>query len=949
MSHVPIRRPTTWRGWLRLLNRDAGTTEGTEAAPPPARPARRWSAGVPGIMLAAIGGAWLAASAWLILGQPGERDRQLVADLLPPILDVMAAALVLHAARRAATRRATAAWTAIAIATIVYGFGDTLFAWFELGLHAVPFPSLADLAYVIYYPIVVAALLSFPTARATRAERLRLAIECSIVVIGGGMVVWQFALRSTLESLGADPVASALSIGYPVGDMVLLFGVAAVALRHPAGVNPRALMALVGGLFLVFGADIGNSQVNADGASAWQSWPDVLYMASTLCIAAAGFLQTQARPLAVGARDDETIPRPLLFLPYLGLAAGYGTLVATAVDTSGDKIVLLVAAIVLTAVVLARQELVLRENSALQAQHARRVSEARFRSLAGNASDAIVLVDPAGIVTDATDATRRVLGLDPAALIGRSITSLAHADDAPSLAGLVDDAVAMRPAGAALEWRLWDGNGTWRQVETIAANLIDDPAIGRVVLTTRDVRERKVLQQRLRQVALHDILTGLPNRTLFLDRIEQALVSQRAGEGTVVLALNIDGFKRFNDSLGPPVGDRLLQEVALRLGGALRAADTCARLGGDEFGVLLDASSTALDGRVAATRILAALGQPFTLPLATVRVAVRIGIAVAESTSGGPAAVLRDAVVAMAHAREDRRGGVAVFEPAMQQELDGRFELEADLRLAFERDELVLQYQPILDLVTGELVAAEALVRWDHPTRGRLAPNLFIPLAEETGLIDQLGTWVLRTACGEVAQWARIAHGQVPRLAVNLSPHQVADPNLPWTIQAAISEAGAVPAWISLEVTESILMENTAAILERLNAIRSLGISIAIDDFGTGYSSLAYLQQFPMSYLKIDRTFVTPLDDPEREPGLVRAVVEIAHALGMSTVAEGIETVTELNRLQALGCELGQGFLLGRPLDSDVIRALIANPALPEWAPAGTPRARRRRVRPVAA
>ena len=907
---------------------------------------------VSGLVLTAIVGALILASIYLLAGGGGETDRRLVADLLPPILDVAAAGLVLHAARTATTRRAAVAWATVGIAAIVYGLGDVLFAWFEIGLNEVPFPSFADLAYVAYYPLVVVALFSFPTVAANRAERLRFGFDAAIVVIGGGMLVWQSVLRSTLESLGTDPVASLLSIGYPVGDLVLLFGVAAIALRRPDGVNPRALTALVGGLFLVLVADIGYAQLGLEGGEAWLGWTDVLYMASTVAIAMAGFLQARSRPVSVDESEREDIPAPLIYLPYLALVAGYGTLLISAHDTGATgPVELMLGAIVLTVIVLARQELVLRENSRLQAHQARRDSEARFRSLAGNSSDAIALVDPAGIVADATDAVRRVLGLDAGKLVGRSIISLAHADDARALASLIADAVARRPATKALEWRLWDGNGVWRQVETIAANLIDDPAIGHIVLTTRDVRERTVLQQRLRQVALHDVLTGLPNRTLFLDRLEHALASStRRGHGTVVLTVNIDGFKRFNDSLGHPAGDRVLQEVAVRLGGTLRAADTCARIGGDEFGILLDGTSTDAEARAAADRILIVLREPFALPQATVHVAVRIGIAVADTTDGGPSSVLRNAGVAMAHAHEAGSDGVAVFEPSMQRELDGRFELEADLRLALERDELILQYQPIMDLVTGELVAAEALVRWDHPTRGRLAPDVFIHLAEETGLIDQLGSWVLQTACMEVARWARLAHSRVPRVSVNLSPHQITDPNLPWTIQAAIGHAGAAPAWLSLEVTEGLLMENSGAILERLHAIRSLGISIAIDDFGTGYSSLAYLQQFPMSHIKIDRSFVTPLDDPDQEAGIVRAVVEIGRALGMSTIAEGIETPTQLDRLRALGCALGQGFLLGRPLDAEQIRERVANPHQPEWAVAAirSPQGRRQAVKPAA-
>jgi EAL domain-containing protein (putative c-di-GMP-specific phosphodiesterase class I) len=278
------------------------------------------------------------------------------------------------------------------------------------------------------------------------------------------------------------------------------------------------------------------------------------------------------------------------------------------------------------------------------------------------------------------------------------------------------------------------------------------------------------------------------------------------------------------------------------------------------------------------------------------------------------------------------RDRVLVFEPAMQEAAETRFELESELRRAIDQSEFVLNYQPIVDLQTGELVGAEALVRWDHPTQGRLAPSVFIPLAEDTGLIDEIGAWVLRTACTEAVRWARLSPGRVPRVSINLSAHQLADPQLAWTVQAAIAHAGAAPSWITLELTESLLMQNSSAYLERLHAIRALGVQLAIDDFGTGYSSLAYLEQFPVTHIKIDRSFVTPLDDPRRGAGVVRAIIEIGRALGLKTVAEGIETPTELRRLRELGCEFGQGYLFARPLERDAMADLVARQIGPVFA-----------------
>jgi PAS domain S-box/diguanylate cyclase (GGDEF) domain len=887
-----------------------------------------------------MAGAWGLASLWLLTGGGSDTERRWVTDLLPIVLDLGAAACILVAALRAPTRRAALTWLLLGIATLVFAMADGLFAWYQIVLQVEPFPTPADVAYVAYYPLMVVALLSFPAVATDRTERIRFGIDSLIVLVGGGMVVWHTVMQSTLESLDGSLSATLLAVGYPVGDLILLFGVAGISLRRLVDVDPRALVALVVGLLLVLIADIGFALLTLESTVVW---PDVLYMASPVVIAAAAYFQIRgtSRPIRPEARASAGISRPLLYLPYVAMAGGYTTLILAAVAGDPHVVQLSVGAILVTVLVLARQELVLGENSRLLASQARLDSEARFKRMAGNASDAITLVDGMGNVCDATDSSFQVLGLEPHKLIGRSIVRLAHVDDAAGLARLIEDAVARRPGSGRLEWRLWDGDGVWRQVETVAANLLDDPTIGKIVLTTRDVRERKVFEQRLRQITEHDVLTGLPNRSTFLGCIDEALRTSGQAHATTVLVTNIDGFKRVNNSFGHPAGDRVLQDVARQLAGTLRSGDTCARIGGDEFGILLGGRAGLDDARAAAGRIVAALGEELAVGTSTTHISVRIGIAMGIAGGSGASALVRNAELASSYARHGGLDGIAVFELTMRAEVEDKVDLESELRLAVKRDELVLRYQPIVDLVTGDVMAAEALVRWNHPVRGLLAPNVFVQIAEESGLIDAIGNWVLTTACLEVSRWARIAHARVPRIAVNLSPHQIADPNLPWTIQEALARAGAATDWLSLEVTEGLLMEDTEAVLERLHAIRSLGISIAIDDFGTGFSSLAYLQRFPVSYIKIDRSFVTPLADPTADSGLVRAVIEIGRSLSMATVAEGIETQVQLDRLRALGCGLGQGFLLGRPMDSAAFRALIANPikALP---PVAAPRRRGR-------
>ena len=884
------------------------------------------------ILMALVAGGWGIAVAWLAVGFGGSGAQRAVADIGETALDLLAAAILLRAALRAEQRRIRLGWTVLGVATLIYALGDGAWAWLDLGGGGMTSPSPADVAYLAYYPMVVVALFMFQRASSFRRDTLRLTIDSLIVVVGGGIVVWHTLFRPVLESLDPNPLTAALALGYPIGDLVLLFGVAATALRHPPEIDARALTALVGGLALMFVGDVGYGQLNLTGSFDYVRWPDVIYLSSTLLIALAGYLQ--AHPSAATEGRGKAMSRWLLGLPYVALAAGYSVLIVLALDKfSGELIEVLYGAVVLTALVLIRQELVLRDNSRLLTEQARRESEERFLALTANSSDAVVLVDGNGVVTDAASVVGRILGVDCSKLVGRPISRLVHADDAERVQAFIADVAARRSVTQPIEWRLWDATGVWRQVETIAVNRLDDPTVGQIVLTTRDVRERKTLERQLTQLALHDFLPDLPNRTLYHDRVAQALARAAiAQRHPTVLSVGLDGFRLVNESLGHDAGDQVLQEVSRRLRASVRAADSCARLGGDEFGVLLDGDYTPEEALAAADRILAACREPIDLADKFIDLTASMGVVTTAPTEADAGILVRRAEVARTVAQNRGGNRVVAFEPAMQEAVQIRFELEADLRRAIDHAEFVLNYQPIVDLRSGELVGAEALIRWDHPTHGRIAPSVFIPLAEQTGQIDEIGTWVLRTACTEAARWAQLSPGQVPRVSINVSAHQLADPQFAWTLQAAMAHAGASPSWVTLELTESMLMQNNPGFLERLHAIRGLGVHIAIDDFGTGYSSLAYLERFPVTHIKIDRSFVTPLSDPRRGSGVVHAIVEVGRALGLTTVAEGIETPTELRRLRELGCVLGQGFLFSRPIERDAMADLVAWNAGPVFA-----------------
>ena len=430
-------------------------------------------------------------------------------------------------------------------------------------------------------------------------------------------------------------------------------------------------------------------------------------------------------------------------------------------------------------------------------------------------------------------------------------------------------------------------------------------------------QERKALQQAMasaatiRHQAQHDALTGLPNRVLFTERVDQAM---RAGGDQAVLFIDLDDFKWVNDSLGHAAGDELLMVVARRLQASVREGDLAARLGGDEFGVLVREGGVEI-GRMVAARIIAALGQPLHAAGMQLMVQASVGIA-AVSEWRDTAELLRNADVAMYDAKERGKGQFRVFEPSMQDRVRDRIGVEAELRLALERDELVLAYQPLVRLSDEEVVGVEALVRWRHPTRGLLPPAFFLPVAEESGLILPLGRWVLREACRQACDW--VGRGGRPfKVSVNLSARQLHHPDLVDEVVGALEDAGLDPGALVVEITESMILRDHQAVAAKLQVLRGLGVGVALDDFGTGYSSLSHLQRLPVDQIKIDRSFVGGQDH------VVEAVLQLGRTLRLQTVAEGVETRQQAERLRSLGCELAQGYHFGRPLEPAAVSALL--------------------------
>jgi diguanylate cyclase (GGDEF)-like protein/PAS domain S-box-containing protein len=560
-----------------------------------------------------------------------------------------------------------------------------------------------------------------------------------------------------------------------------------------------------------------------------------------------------------------------------------------------------------------------------------RMSEDRFRSLIQNSSDVTMILGEGSEFRYVSPAIKELLQYEPEELVGQISTDFVHPEDMDMVRRLLGDEFQASPGTAALEFRMLRKDGTARDVEAVVSNQTGRSSVAGYVANIRDITERKKFEALLAFRALHDPLTGLANRQLILDRAQQMLVrARRTGVPVAALFIDLDNFKDSNDSLGHGAGDKLLQMVAGRLLGILRSGDTVGRLGGDEFVILAEGVSFARGPEMIAERVHEVLKPAFHLPGVdgmSITVSASIGIAVGDRPSAED--LLRDADIALYRAKGAGRDQSVLFEHSMQSAAKERLTLKSDLESALDANEFSVLYHPIFDLEGIEIQGVEALLRWEHPTRGPIAPDVFVPVLEERGLIIDVGRWVLNEACREAAAWCRKGHGA--SMSVNVSMRQLESDQLVIDVRDALATSGLDPAMLILEVTESTLMRDSVATVARLNTLKELGVKVAIDDFGTGYSSLAYLRQFPVDVLKIDRSFVADMSRSPDAAALIHTLIELGHTLGLVTLAEGIETHEQLEGLRAERCNQGQGFLFSGPVNGVEMADLL------EIAEAGKP------------
>ncbi|MBI2170198.1 MAG: EAL domain-containing protein [Actinobacteria bacterium] len=873
--------------------------------------------------------------AWIHWQFGGAGATQVYSDLAGLATSVPAGVACIWAAKRTAGRERRG-WMLVGLGCLSWGVGELVWTWYELVLSVdVPFPSVADYGFLGLIPLAVLGVLAFsPASRRVSVSR---DLADAFIMAGSFLFVgWAFVLGPAVRAANGDLLTDALSLAYPGGD-VLLIAVALYVISRaaPGGRGPYVLVAA--GLVALGLADSGFTYLTLNDAYVTGNPIDVAWNLGFLFVGLGA-----ARRLVKGGSQlaaAEATPGVLgIHLPHIAvLVAAGAAAVRQGVDGALEPFLFWTAVAIVVALV-ARHMLAIVELTALARDFESKVEdrtrelaarEERFRALVANSTDAVLIVDAGRRVLYASDSAERVLGRGAAELVGRPLAQAVHPEDRARLVTLCTDVATRSGAAAKIEYRFRYGSGSWRHLESTVKNLADEPSISGLVLNTRDVTERRRLEGVLTHRAFHDALTDLPNRALFIDRVEQA-ISRTARRGTpvTVLYLDLDGFKVVNDSFGHATGDRLLRATAERLRRLVRSEDTVARFGGDEFAVLLDDDAGPEEATRLADRVLAACEEPVVVDGREFFVRASIGIA---TTSGAEDAgeLLRDADVAMYRAKAEGRGQWRAFDPLMREAVADRLELEAELRRALDARELFLEYQPIVDLASGRISGVEALMRWHHPTRGLIPPLDFVPVAEENGQIVALGAWALAEACRELRNWQISLGAAAPsRVSVNVSARQFRDPGFVDQVAGTLRATGLDAGSLVLEITETLLMEDPDEVAQRLHRLKDLGVILAVDDFGIGYSSLSYLQRFPIDVLKIDRLFVQPLGGPPEDAALAQAIVKLGRTFGMDVVAEGVETAAQAAALRAMGCQFGQGFLFARTLPPEEIEQRIRETVL---------------------
>jgi diguanylate cyclase (GGDEF)-like protein/PAS domain S-box-containing protein len=764
-----------------------------------------------------------------------------------------------------------------------------------------------------------------PTARDLRSRMRRVSdpgslIDAGLVALAVFAVAWIAILRSAYVASDVGRGPFAVDLVHPLVDVLVLAGTLSLAIRG----GRRALMPFLALLAATLG-DFLAVQARASGMHPG-SWPQLAWLAA-FCLLGVGALSSQTEASTPRAETGAAAPDPptstLIALAAAGVASVVSLIFALVTWGHSGPVPFLVGTL-LGLALLARIAGLIRQAAAMSALADQ--ADSQFHQLADRTSDVVLLCDTRGLISYASLAVAHY-GYSPEQLVGARLPVLVHPDDLGNVAATV---AAVRADAALttgnLACRVRSSDGTWRHVEATVSRYAEPGRPDLLLVTARDISDQVALQRQVTHLTFHDGTTGLPNRSfleerakdLLTDQPRQAESGQSAAEHIGAIFVDLDGFTAINDSVGHGAGDLVLAQAGRRLRGLVPALDTVARWGGDEFAVLIESASSPQEIVELAERLADAIAaEPFQVAGLDMSVTASVGVAFADP--GIAAHLLRNADLAMSRAKDAGGGRVEVFAAHMHADVIRRLELAADLRAAIEDGNLGIEYQPVVELSTSRVASVEALVRWSRDGES-VAPAEFLGVAEDSGLIVPLGAWVLREACRQVARWR--SSGWQVGLSVNFSLRQVSTAGFAESVLTAIDESGLQRSALTIEVTERVLIEVGEPILDDLAGLRQLGVRLAIDDFGTGYASLAYLRQLPVDIIKIDPSFVAGLGTDGTLAMLTRTIVQVGHDLGIEIVAEGIERPEQLELLRAMGCGLGQGYLVARPMPARGIESL---------------------------
>lgn len=825
-------------------------------------------------------------------------------------------------------------WYFLAVAMAFFTIGDDITTYYQVVHRTLPFPSFADASYLMGYPFLFAGVIrvtgqkGHPTSREDDAD-------AAIVGLGALALSWQFLMNSYVHDMTLSTFGMLVNVVYPMMDIVLVFIIFRALLSGRARFFYQRLLAA--SMVVVLVGDFTYDILALHNAYSTGNFVDAFFLIQYVLLGATALhpsvALSDAGPPAERARLGADMSRvPLVVLA--GFVPPGILLVSSAVGASVNVLAISSLSVAAFFVICLRLVWLLERMSAQAEQIGTNLTEMasleeRFRLAFEDNMAPMIFTDFDDRIISANDAFCEMLGYSRDELIGWNSVPFTYPEDV----GITEESHRRIDSGEVDRARYTkryvrkDGRVITVEVFRSIARNPDGTALYNVI-SEREITEERELTEQLSHLALHDTLTGLANRALFLDRLEQAHSRvTREGGMCAVLLLDLDDFKGVNDSFGHVAGDELLLAVARRLERVARTSDTLSRFGGDEFLYLAEGLHSPHDAEVAATRLLAALAKPFYITGTPVEQRASIGVVVADASTADHLELIQDADVALYEAKRTGKGSYVVFSHDMRQQAASQFTLAQELRQALKNGELAMHFQPIVDLASLEVVGFESLMRWRHRDRGWVPPSVFIPIAEQSGLIVELGAFALERAVVAANSWgAPVGGSRRPFVTVNLSARQFHDPDLVSTVDDLLARSGLPRERLILEITESATLANVSETMSVLEHLSRLGINFALDDFGTGYSSLSYLALLQPRIIKVDKSFVSPATESVRNQALLEAIVALGHRLNMTMLAEGIETPAQLERLREVGCELGQGFLWSAAVSEDEVADLLARP-----------------------